>query len=239
MTKSIHPLDWDSSFFNRRVGRITLNSLDILDELLSSAYQQQYNLVYISSALPISESFINNYSIIDVGGHISYQKQISSGSSVALAHSEDISRYKVDAIEPELLEIALVSGNLSRFNIDPLLPRRSFEALYKTWLENTLKDYPKSAVYLRYLDHNIAGLITSEISDSSTCNIGLLAVSPASRGRGIATSLIKYVEHTAIRANVHSIEVKTQLINTSARALYIKNAFIERDRSYLYHAHIN
>jgi dTDP-4-amino-4,6-dideoxy-D-galactose acyltransferase len=150
--------------------------------------------------------------------------------------SPEIVEYQRDKPTTELLDIAILSGQFSRFRIDPSLPIGSFERLYESWIAKTLESRPRDAIYTYQTDGRIAGLITVEWR-SENCTIGLLAVLEKYQRRGIATKLIRHVRDVCMAKEVDSIEVKTQLSNTSARCLYLKNSFIEQDRSFLYHAH--
>ncbi len=236
MFEPIEFLTWDSQFFGRRVGRLNLKLVTTLDELLQSADQQRYDLLYVYSPIPIEESLIGQYALLDVGGHITFTNDLSSHSIEEVNPMPEICRYELDTITPELLEIAFLSGHLSRFKIDPSLPVGSFQRLYETWLANTLENRPRTAIYTYIYDDRIIGLVTTEWHDSK-CTIGLLAVLQSYQGRRIATKLIRCVQNICITNKIFSIEVKTQLTNEIARTLYLKNSFFERERSFLYHAH--
>jgi dTDP-4-amino-4,6-dideoxy-D-galactose acyltransferase len=236
MFEPIEFLAWDSEFFGRHVGRLNLKATTILEELFQSAHQQKYELLYVYSPIPITESLIGEYALLDVGGHITFAKNPSHHSLKKAMPVPEIFEYQRDILTPELLEIAFLSGHLSRFRIDPSLPADSFERLYEIWLANTLENRPRTSIYIHHFDERVTGLITSDLH-TPNCNIGLLAVSQPYQGQGIATKLIKYVEAICTANEIASIEVKTQLSNKCARALYLKNSFAERERSFLYHAH--
>jgi dTDP-4-amino-4,6-dideoxy-D-galactose acyltransferase len=236
MFEPIEFLAWDSEFFHRQVGRLILKAGTSLEELLRSAYQQRYELLYIYSPIPIKKRLISKYALLDVGGHITFARDLSCHGFEEMKPVPEIYEYQLDTLTPELLEIAFLSGHLSRFKIDSRLPAGSFESLYETWLANTLENRPRTSIYTYHADDRVVGLITSELHEPK-CSIGLLAVSQSHQGQGIATKLISYVRNICMTNKVASIEVKTQLSNKCARALYLKNSFTERERSFLYHAH--
>ena len=236
MPESSKFLAWDSDFFDRRVGRLSLKAATNLGEMLRSAYQQRYELIYIYSPIAIEMALIGNYALLDVGGHITFAKNLCSHSLEEDKPATEISEFRLDNLTPELREIALLSGHLSRFKIDPSLPAGSFESLYETWLANALESRPETTIYIYHCDDRVVGLITSEFHGPK-CTIGLLAVSQSYQGKGIGTRLIRYVQEICIGKKVTSLEVKTQLSNKSARALYLNNSFAEHERSFLYHAH--
>jgi dTDP-4-amino-4,6-dideoxy-D-galactose acyltransferase len=236
MPEPIEPLAWDSKFFHRRVGKLILNTATSLDELLHSASQERYELLYIYSHIQIEDRLIGRYALLDVGGHITFAKNLSSECLTKARPTQEICELQLDTLTPELLEIAFLSGHLSRFKIDLSLPAGSFERLYETWLTNTLENRPRTSIYTYYSDDRVVGLITSELHEPK-CNIGLLAVSQSHQGQGIATKLIRHVQDICTINKVASIEVKSQLSNKCAIGLYLKNSFAESDRSFLYHAH--
>ncbi|MCP9888709.1 GNAT family N-acetyltransferase [Cyanobium sp. ATX 6A2] len=237
MDEAVRYLAWDSQFFDKRVGVFDMRANKSLELALGLAVQKRYELIYIYSPFAIKETLISQYSLLDVGGHITFTKDISHHEVRKVKLASEISEYQRDDPTPELLRIALLSGHLSRFKIDFLLPIGSFERLYETWLAKTLGNRPNAAIYTYQADGRIAGFITAEWNNSK-CTIGLLAVLESYQGQGIGARLIKHVEDACMANKVISIEVKTQLSNASARALYLKNFFAEQDRSFLYHAHI-
>ena len=236
MFEPIEFLAWDSEFFHRQVGRLIFKAGTSLEELLQSAYKQKYDLLYIYSPIPIEERLISKYALLDVGGHITFAKNLSCHDIEEIKSVPEIYEYQLDTLTPEMLEIGFLSGHLSRFKIDSSLPTGSFESLYETWLANTLENRPRTSIYTYHSDDIVAGLITSDLHGPK-CNIGLLAVLQSHQGQGIATKLIRYAQDICMNNKVTLIEVKTQLSNKCARALYLKNSFTERERSFLYHAH--
>lgn len=236
MFEPIEFLAWDSQFFGRSVGKLKLKAASSLHESLLFANQQRYELLYIYCPVTLEETLIGNYALLDVGGRITFTKQLSDYQFPENLFMPEIDECQIGSLTPDLLEIAYLSGHMSRFKIDTSLPANSFEHLYATWLAKALEDRPVSAIYTYNYDGRIVGLITAEWHEHN-CAIGLLAVLQSYQGIGIASRLIRYVEDICISKKVISIEVKTQLSNTSARALYLRNSFAEHERSFLYHAH--
>lgn len=236
MIDPIEYLAWDSKFFDIHVGR--LNCLDIskLADLLLYADQLNFKLLYIFSDIAISESIIGPYALIDVGGHITFQLHTIVHGFHEVKQVPEISAYKYNNLTPDMLEIAFLSGHMSRFKTDPLLPEGTFEKLYKIWLEKALINRPISAIYTYSIGDTVAGLVATN-THAPKCTIDLLAVSQPYQGMGIASKLINHVTNVCISSHNESVDVKTQLSNWGARALYLKNSFAECDRRFLYHAH--
>jgi dTDP-4-amino-4,6-dideoxy-D-galactose acyltransferase len=160
-----------------------------------------------------------------------------TGSLGYREQNKKVAKYNHQKVSSDIVELAYLSGHLSRFRIDPWLPSGIFEELYKTWVARTIAQAPKTQIHIYHRDSKAVGLITTEqIRD--TCAMGLLAVHPSYQGLGIATQLIKTVENLCARNGTFNLEVKTQATNGKAQSLYIKNSFAETHRTYLYHAHI-
>ena len=235
MTSSLTLLDWDSGFFGRSVGNLYLSSLSQLEEELDRASGKGFDLIYVYLKEEIDIDRIGNFRLIDVGGQINFVKSLVSLNDYDCLDN-DIVAYVHAAPSSDIIELAYLSGQLSRFCVDSWLPPGSFKDLYKTWITKILAQIPLTSVYAFYQDGSAIGMITSQcIGD--VCSIGLLAVHSSFQGRGIGSRLIKQVESQCLKQGVASLEVQTQLSNLSAQHLYLKNNFVESRRTFLYHAH--
>jgi dTDP-4-amino-4,6-dideoxy-D-galactose acyltransferase len=236
MGESTEHLPWDSQFFGKHVGRLSIQANNELDRALRMSHKENFEIVYIYSPAAIGRTSIGQFSLSDVGGQITFTKDLSNFKSYKPSHIPEIDEYRSDTPSPELLELAYLSGHLSRFRVDPLLPIESFKRLYESWITKTIKSRPRTAIYTYQLSCKAAGFATVSWNDLK-CTIDLLGVLKTHQGHGIATKLIRHITGICVNNNVNTIEVKTQLSNAVARALYLKNSFTELDRSYLYHAH--
>jgi dTDP-4-amino-4,6-dideoxy-D-galactose acyltransferase len=236
MFERIEHLAWDSEFLGRRVGRLNLTVAMPLEVSIELAARQGYELLYVYSPIPIKEVLIGKYVFLDVGGHVIFSWNSSGHSLEEVQYAPEICEYQLDYLTPELLEIAFLSGHLSRFKVDSLLPAGSYERLYETWLANTVANRPRAVIFAYHYDDRIAGIITAEWHGAK-CSIGLLAVLQPYQGQGIGAKLIRHLQDVCIPNKAASVEVKTQLSNARAIAFYLKNSFAERERFFLYHAH--
>ena len=91
-----------------------------------------------------------------------------------------------------LIELALLSGQRSRFRTDTRLPQGSFERLYRLWLSNCLNG-DNSVLLIRGSRHNPDGLVTADW-EQTRCSIGLLAVRQEKQGMGVGSELLKALE---------------------------------------------
>ena len=66
-------------------------------------------------------------------------------------------------------------------------------------------------------------------------NIGLIGVDKGSRGKGIATSLLKRAEHYTIVNGIKKIQVVTQAQNIPAVNLYLKAGYTQESVINVFH----
>lgn len=236
MYSVLSDLKWDSKFFGAKVGSLYLeNNLDITRQL-KQASSLGFQLVYIYAREAISEHVIGSFLLQDVGGQITYSKDVNN-AFCPYPSEPHIHEFLQSSLNDELLQLAFLSGHLSRFWIDPLLPVECYETMYEIWMKKTLLDRPNSSIYT-YQESGVKfGLITGQFKNSK-CAVGLLAISPGYRGRGIGSKLLRQLEYRCLAQNIYNIEVKTQISNVAANNLYLKNSFYEQDRAFLYHAHL-
>jgi hypothetical protein len=78
-------LAWDSDFFERKIGRISLSSATILEEELAAGKTQEYDLIYVFSEKEIDEKYQDKLVDIkvvfekDLGGRLSQNLTRSVG----------------------------------------------------------------------------------------------------------------------------------------------------------------
>lgn len=236
MATSIKPLDWDSQLFGRRVGCLELRAEGGLDLLLQQAERDGYDLLYAFSSTAIGCVDAGPFTLLDVGGHITFVREIGGQGVRDEAKQRCIEEYLPATPSSELRKMAYRSGHLSRFRVDPLLADEYFTRIYDAWLARTIKARPNAGIYITRQHNRIAGMVSAEWSEGKG-KIGLLSVKPSCQGQGLATTLINHLLTVLAGSMANSVEVKTQLTNTGARALYIKNGFTEKERAFVYHLH--
>lgn len=230
-------LEWDSNFFGKRVGRLILKTDRILTDELNEARKEGYSLVYVYSRNEINLDGSSEFLLHDVGGQVTFAKKLNV-SSFDRDKSPCIFRYTEKKIKADILELALLSGHLSRFRVDPCLPRECFKNLYLAWVTSALGHGSLDTIHIYKKQEDVVGLVTASW-DKDACIIGLLAVNSYYQGLGIGSQLLKHLECLCAEQNVLRLEVKTQLVNARAQSFYRKNSFNETCRTFLYHAHLD
>lgn len=227
-------LNWDSNFFNCKVGSISLGDADAIDIALELAHRRQYKMVYVYSSECLRRKAVGQYTLEDVGGLVSYEKNISSSEESAA--SNDIVRYELDAITDEIKELVWLSGRESRFNTDPLMSSKDYKELYSLWIEKLLKNRPETEILVAKRGLSNIGLIGLSLGIDE-CKVELLAVCMEMQGQGYGTRLLNSAEQISRTRGIYKMTLKTQLTNHSARAFYKKCGYEEISHYFLYHAH--
>jgi GNAT superfamily N-acetyltransferase len=120
---------------------------------------------------------------------------------------------------PALRAIARTSHRDSRFYRDERFPRDRCDALYETWIEKSCQGRA-AGVLVADLDGTVGGYVTCELPSSAAGRIGLFAVAPAERGRGIGAALVASALDWLGARGAATVAVATQGRNVAAQQLY-------------------
>jgi dTDP-4-amino-4,6-dideoxy-D-galactose acyltransferase len=228
-------LPWDTSFFGMGVARITHTSLDdgelaqVLEHLRSSGVRLAYWLTDAGRRC----AGLAGTKTEDLGHKVSFGVSLTSSATKGIA-SDDLESVPPGRHDTELQQLAIASGELSRFAIDPNFPRHSFEALYAEWMRKSLTRELADDVLVTRIDGSIAGVVTV----NTRClvgEIGLLAVSSQFRGTGLGRRLVEgALRWFGGRGCTHATVV-TQEHNIAACRLYQRCGYSLSKRERAYH----
>jgi dTDP-4-amino-4,6-dideoxy-D-galactose acyltransferase len=205
-------LEWDSSFFNRRIGLLDLNNGSPNFEDLND-----WDLVYIMS----DEDFtldINKFNRTFSETKVVFSKMIIESKEPI---DENISVAKKKDNKKQIYNLALESGKFSRFNLDKNFKRREFKKLYYKWVDNSFNKEFADAVLVYKFENEIIGFVTYKILDDFA-TIGLIAISPLYQGKGVGRKLINAVEMELVNRQIGELRIPTQFQNEIACEFYIK-----------------
>lgn len=138
--------------------------------------------------------------------------------------SAAISSYDQGAANDDLERLAIQSGRLSRFAVDPEIPRERFESLYRLWIRNSLSGELARAVLVARQAERIVGMVTLAEADGSG-SIGLIAVDEGARGQGLGSALVQSALLWCRERDLRETTVVTQGGNLAACRLYEKHGF--------------
>ena len=224
MSLSIVKLAWDSAFFKLDVGRIdvprsgTWNALELKELIGNSSMDLIY--VFVPGTLTEPEDaavrqVLSKSSGVRYDKRMTFRKRLAT--SALASQKETIAATRLSG---PLLELACASGVYSRFSLDfRLFP--FFRPMYQKWLE---KDFANGKVFVWPNDVNPQGLATVSVREGRGI-IGLVAVAEKSRGKGIASALMRTVDAWLSSQGIYECEVVTQGENLAAQALYRKAGF--------------
>lgn len=197
---------FDTNLFGFSVGKLEVENDSKLIEIqgaLRQAYSSGIKLVFLfaPSIRPGSDPSKAELPGICVDDKTTYSLNISSifydelqRTSMAKTSTVRISNVlKASEVSEEVRMLAVSAGEFSRFRIDPNIPRFVNEAMFGEWIKNSVNRTIADDIFVAQdvTSREIIGLITVKMKDSTTGNIGLLAVSSQHRRKGIASLLLR------------------------------------------------
>ena len=232
---SVFPLEWDSTFFNLRIGKVVIRSSRELDDLRAKKdfLKNAYDLIYV--LIEGGTLFFDDADAILADRKVCYSQHLTGG----YRHNAFVHVFKESCPNQELYQLALWSGEYSRFKVDPLFPADGFERLYRRWIERSV-DNDHSHVFCYYGNGVIVGMMTVDLLETSHLGrIGLTAVHPAYSGIGIGSALIEETRFFLYEKGITHFETVTQMQNMKACRWYEKNGFTIDSINNVYHWWLN
>lgn len=232
MKPSINKLDWDSNFFQFNVGRINGKLKDIEDvkDIDIKMNEKNYKLVYYSSIEELKVDESESLEVLLVDKKTTYLKKINSS---LIPHAQ-ISSYTNDFPSTKLIDLAIQSGEYSRFNVDKKIGRKKFEELYRIWIIKSVKREIANEVIVFKYNNDIAGYLTIG-EKNNRADLGMGAVDLKYRGLGIGKILFENAEKWAFDNGYENIQIVTQGDNIPACNLYEKLGYIVDSKEFFYH----
>lgn len=231
-------LPWDSEFFGCRIARIKPNHLDpatgheILRWCSSERIDGLYFLADPSSASALAWAEDAGFRLLDIRATLNCELQTVQSSGHAPAAAAQVSPFRPGDL-PALRRIARVSHRDSRFYWDANLRHKS-DNFFETWIAKSCEDYA-DMVLVAELKGAAVGYITLDYSSASDSRIGLFAVGPQARGRGIGQQLVRCGLEWLRSQGAAECRVVTQGRNLGALKLYQKVGFRVETLQLWYH----
>ena len=226
-------LSWDSEFFGIKIGRIVFNNSDNdLKELLDKAKKQNYQLLYVfaDKNTMLSSEILNRWNGKLIDRKVVYKKKVSTN----IKKDKLVFAYLDTSVNDDLLRLAYLSGQYSRFRLDENFPKGSFELMYKEWLIKSVSGELADKVFIAKEVDRIIGFVTLKVNKNNG-NIGLIAIDKNIQGRGLGSQLINVCENYLNKCSVETLTVPTQLDNLQACKFYEKYGFEKDSIIYIYH----
>lgn len=202
-------LDWDSEFFGFSVARVSESAdpRETAEALKKEGYSCAY-LLLNPNAFEIERAEQAGFRMADVRVEYGWSGTQTEPNAIGVIESS-----------PALEDLARSAFTDSRFFVDSRFPRDKVEDMFALWVQ-------KSARILGIPDQ---AFVTVDAKEGYS-QIGLIAVEPALRGKGIAKQLVQ-----ATQATDSEIRVVTQGRNRAACRLYESAGFSVRETKLWYH----
>jgi len=229
-------LDWDSSFFGRRIARLDVRHLtsDTLTKLNDWVVEQQIECVYFLCEAVDSESIAlaeqNRFHLTDIRMTLENRSCIHR---IDLRENLVVSQASFEQIAA-LKGIARSSHMDSRFYQDPHFQVSRCGDLYETWVEKSCKGYAEM-VFTAELGGIVAGYVTCHLDSDLAGHIGLLAVADIAQGKGVGSSLVLAALNWFKAQQRSLVTVVTQGRNIRAQRFYQRCGFVSRSVGLWYH----
>jgi len=229
-------LEWDSSFFGRRIARLGVRRLTaaILTNLDDWVVKNQIECIYFLCQAMDSESIAlaeeHRFRLADI--RVTLETRLNADQVHAC---ENLLVRRASAGQMGALKaIARLSHKETRFYHDPHFQQSRCDALYETWIEKSCNGYA-DMVYTVELGEIVAGYITCHLDNETAGHIGLLAVSEIARGKGVGSALIHAAMNWFAGQQRSLVTVVTQGRNIGAQRLYQRCEFVTRSVELWYH----
>lgn len=206
-------LDWDSRFFNKKIGLI-----DIKEKIEISSYLKGFDLLYVKQIEDVHfeiEGFKQNHTET----RVVFSKFISK--SCFPINNSIFSAFNTNENREQIYKLAFESGKFSRFKLDSNFKQHEFEALYKTWVDNSFSKEFADGILVCKEKHTILGFITYKIIENNAF-IGLLGVCDKHQGKGIGRALLEKAENELRKKQIKELKIPTQVHNKQACKFYSK-----------------
>lgn len=225
----IEYLTWDSTFFNKRIGKV-----DLLDEFeLVKKELDQYDLVYIFAD---PNNKLLNEAIKELGALLVDEKVVFVKDTGLGEDINEVISYKRsnDMKDGDVVRTGLQSGLYSRFAIDNNFGKEAFSHFYTEWMNMSIDRKIAEEVFVVEENDIIKGVITLGRKNNRG-DIGILAVDESYRGQKIGYKLIQQSEAYFTSKSVDKIQVVAQLANKLACSFYDRYGFGIESVTNVYH----
>lgn len=229
----IEHLKWDSDFLGFKTGLLQASkNIQLYDEL-ERCRTEKYKLIYVfdEDANLLPASILKEYNGKLVDRKVLYEMPVSKD---LIANIEQTKSYVNHELTDDLLQLALVSGEYSRFRLDENFSKEVFPKMYNLWIKKSLNAEMADKVFVVQEAQRIVGMITLK-AKMDTLHIGLIATSPEYQGRGYGKQLINRTVQTALELGLNKIEVPTQFENRQACKFYEICGFKIKSVTNIYH----
>lgn len=220
----VKKLDWDSNFFNLKVGELNA------EEYKSSSEASAFDILYVLGNNEFDlkiDQFENTFSEVKV----KFGKKPENKKS----NSNDI--YAINDVKndiQDLYQLAFESGKNSRFLLDKKFKEEKFKELYRAWVDNSISKKFADDILVYMEQNKLLGFVSYKINNDKA-SVGLIAVNSNQQGKGIGGKLLTELENILFDKNIQEVIIPTQLANIQACNFYKKQGYSIIEQTYIKH----
>lgn len=218
----IEYLEWDSSFFQKRIYKVQAGSSFDPEELGKIIAGTPADVFYLFSEKKLDPGGVSGVRVLEFGGNVEFEKQ--TGESITGPVHEII---EMSSASEDLYELAERSGAYSRFRLDPGFAP-DFSRMYRYWLDRAFRS-PDYTLLAAAGGGELMGLLLYSRRESSG-RIELLAVKDSHRGKGVGSALVRRAE-----GGIQRMRVATQMQNRGGCSFYRACGYRELTETYIWH----
>lgn len=233
---TIKSLEWDSQHFGYQIGCITLTNdtpEDLLLAILDSE-RSSFRLIYLflPEQKTLSSIICKKLSIAFVDQKMVFGKELIP-NRYTTSHYEQIEAV-MHQEHPKFIELAIASGEYSRFRLDTHFSKNEFKSLYQKWIKNSLNGQIADNCFVYFEQQHPTGLVTIK-KEKDYGTIGIIAVDSDFRGKGVGHKLLYASEKYTHENGLREVTVATQQRNTGACHFYCQNGYLLKEITNIYH----
>jgi len=229
-------LDWDTEFLGVTVVRITEPFLheQELSKILSELKVKNVSLAYWASSQELEGITAKRFGGVLVDKKTSFAMDFRCKNADEFVCSDIVEVYVHSMPISDIEDLAIQSGEYSRFAVDKRFPREKFLDLYKIWINRSLCKEIAEEVFVIREGERVVGIVTLG-NNTGRGDIGLIAVDRNYRGKGYGEKLVRAAQRWFMEHGYKIGQVVTQGINSPACNLYEKCGYSIEDVKYFYH----
>ena len=234
MEEKLQQMEWDSNWLGFPVARFVTGTADSAGEVAEAIRQSRaagIRLLYlVLCPTDTGAAAAQAAGAWPADLKLTYQLLVSEPGD-RLDPPINLHIQAVEALTPQLEELARQSGEYSRFRRDTRIGPRAFDELYVGWLRQTLA---RGTVWAAATAGETVGLLAFDIQ-ADHARIELLAVAASARRQHIGHYLVQRARQEAHCRGYGTLRVVTQGINQPARQFYERCGFSLLHEEQVYH----
>lgn len=235
----IKKLDWDTNFFEIKIGKVDIIGDHLFDPILfkEQANDENYELVYIfnyDSLLKPDVILKANLDLVDI--MLIMEKKIEKEK-----YQQQNYDFRTKLTKREIREAYSLAESISfvsRFYKEPKIGPNKAKKLYRTWIDNSIDSSFVDGLFLVKDNNSIMGLhLIKSNYNNRTGHCSLIGVNPDIKGKGIGKNLWEQAFAYWSQSNkIDCCHVPFSLQNKESFNFHLKMGFNKViETKYIYH----